>query len=275
MDGLSLLYDCRILHPLELRAPSITFSTPHFALIPRDIVGLREDKRDQKYIYGLTLMTDCPWNVVTRVSIWWVGLAVKHMWLKIDRNRILPCRGTRRELCFLPLERITAAIETLLADVTRVCCDPTALMVSSRILYFFQAAQRIYTMRTPRDGVKSWLSGAELLPEVTPSQFPRCCCFQRGIRLDGRVGVEGIMSVGLFVEICQRSLAVVQFVEFFIGQDILALDLFVVSVREGRMSPAATELPSSQLVAYRNTTLLRTVTTGGQHQSPDTRLRHK
>nr|CAD7262394.1 unnamed protein product [Timema shepardi] len=27
-------------------------------------------------------------------------------------------------------------------------------MVSSRILYFFQAAQRIYTMRTPRDGVK-------------------------------------------------------------------------------------------------------------------------
>nr|CAD7260384.1 unnamed protein product [Timema shepardi] len=40
------------------------------------------------------------------------------------------------------------------ADVTRVRCDPTALMVSSRILYFFQAAQRIYTMRTPRDGVK-------------------------------------------------------------------------------------------------------------------------
>nr|CAD7573799.1 unnamed protein product [Timema californicum] len=39
-------------------------------------------------------------------------------------------------------------------DVTRVRCDPTALMVSSRILYFFQAAQRIYTMRTPRDGVK-------------------------------------------------------------------------------------------------------------------------
>nr|CAD7260188.1 unnamed protein product [Timema shepardi] len=41
----------------------------------------------------------------------------------------------------------------------------------------------------------SSLSGAELLPEVTPSQFPRCCCFQRGIRLDGRVGevanVEG------------------------------------------------------------------------------------
>nr|CAD7572953.1 unnamed protein product [Timema californicum] len=35
-----------------------------------------------------------------------------------------------------------------------VRCDPTALMVSSRILYFFQAAQRIYTMRTPRDGVK-------------------------------------------------------------------------------------------------------------------------
>nr|CAD7260593.1 unnamed protein product [Timema shepardi] len=34
----------------------------------------------------------------------------------------------------------------------------------------------------------SSLSGAELLPEVTPSQFPRCCCFQRGIRLDGRVG---------------------------------------------------------------------------------------
>nr|CAD7257761.1 unnamed protein product [Timema shepardi] len=41
-----------------------------------------------------------------------------------------------------------------MADVTRVRCDPTALMVSSRILYFFQAAQRIYTMRTPRDGVK-------------------------------------------------------------------------------------------------------------------------
>nr|CAD7257778.1 unnamed protein product [Timema shepardi] len=41
-----------------------------------------------------------------------------------------------------------------IADVTRVCCDPTALMVSSRILCFFQAAQRIYTMRTPRDGVK-------------------------------------------------------------------------------------------------------------------------
>nr|CAD7264187.1 unnamed protein product [Timema shepardi] len=37
----------------------------------------------------------------------------------------------------------------------------------------------------------SSLSGAELLPEVTPSQFPRCCCFQRGIRLDGRVGEAG------------------------------------------------------------------------------------
>nr|CAD7258732.1 unnamed protein product [Timema shepardi] len=42
----------------------------------------------------------------------------------------------------------------------------------------------------------SSLSGAELLPEVTPSQFPRCCCFQRGIRLDGRVGEVDIGNYG-------------------------------------------------------------------------------
>nr|CAD7259075.1 unnamed protein product [Timema shepardi] len=49
---------------------------------------------------------------------------------------------------------VTPHTRSRVADVTRVRCDPTALMVSSRILYFFQAAQRIYTMRTPRDGVK-------------------------------------------------------------------------------------------------------------------------
>nr|CAD7197846.1 unnamed protein product [Timema douglasi] len=40
-----------------------------------------------------------------------------------------------------------------LVDVMRVRSIPMALMVSCRVLYFFQAARRIYSMRTPRDGV--------------------------------------------------------------------------------------------------------------------------
>nr|CAD7407238.1 unnamed protein product [Timema poppensis] len=42
-----------------------------------------------------------------------------------------------------------------------------------RILYFFQAAQRIYTMRTPRDGVKRW--GKDLFYSGTSTRVGEHC----------------------------------------------------------------------------------------------------
>nr|CAD7198915.1 unnamed protein product [Timema douglasi] len=46
-------------------------------------------------------------------------------------------------------------------------------MVSSRILYFFPAAQRIYTMRTPRDVVKWW--GKDLFYSGTSTRVGEHC----------------------------------------------------------------------------------------------------
>nr|CAD7569511.1 unnamed protein product [Timema californicum] len=99
---------------------------------------------------------EAPEGLTQTIELRYWSLNHKACWLRTfsyDLHRASSSPVTYEGLEYRP-NPLQEAQPIYIADVTRVRCDPTALMVSSRILYFFQAAQRIYTMRTPRDGVK-------------------------------------------------------------------------------------------------------------------------
>nr|CAD7571569.1 unnamed protein product [Timema californicum] len=99
---------------------------------------------------------EAPEGLTQTIELRYWSLNHKACWLRTfsyDLHRASSSPVTYERLEYRP-NPLQEAQPIYIADVTRVRCDPTALMVSSRILYFFQAAQRIYTMRTPRDGVK-------------------------------------------------------------------------------------------------------------------------